>query len=270
MLSAKYYNKHNTTASSLSRQEKLIVGVSLICVVAMAWAYMVYDYWQMQTLDMADMWMPPTDGGAWTLLDFWLTFVMWSVMMAAMMVPSAAPMVLMFATINRKLRENLQSFVPTFVFLCGYIVTWTVFSALITLIQWQLHYYALLTPMMGNSSYILAGSVLIIAGIYQWTPWKDACLKYCRTPLAFVMTEWRPGIRGALQMGIKHGAYCVGCCWAMMLVLFAVGVMNMFWIVLIAFFVLFEKLIPGRPRMTRLISGTALTSLGIWVLAFLV
>ncbi len=186
--------------------------------------------------------------------------------MVAMMVPSAAPMVMMFATINRKRRDNQQSFVPTCIFLSGYIITWTVFSALVSLIQWPMHHYALLTPMMDNSSYVLAGTVLIIAGVYQWTPWKDACLSYCRTPLAFVMTEWRAGINGALIMGIKHGMFCVGCCWAMMLVLFAVGVMNMLWVLLITVFVLFEKVMPGGPWIMRLISGLALISWGIWLL----
>ena len=204
--------------------------MGLVAVSVAAWAYMLYDYVRMQTMPMSQMWMPPTGGGAWSLQDFWLTFVMWAVMMVAMMLPSAAPMVLMFATVNRKRRSQQRPYVPTFVFASGYVAVWILFSAVVTLVQWPLHHWALLTPMMDNASAIMAGLVLIIAGVYQWTPWKDACLNQCRTPLGFLMTEWREGAAGAFLMGVKHGFFCVGCCWALMLVLFAVGVMNMLWV----------------------------------------
>ncbi len=260
------YNSSDTSQVTVSRRDKWLVIISLISVSGVAWLYMLHGYWMMMTVPMTQMWMPPTGGSSWSLTDFWLTFLMWGVMMTAMMVPSATPMVMMFAAINRKRRELEQTFVPTFVFLAGYVIAWTGFGALATLIQWPLHRYALLTPMMDNSSNWLAGLVLIVAGVYQWTPWKDVCLNHCRTPLGFVMTEWRDGAKGALIMGIKHGLFCVGCCWALMLVLFAVGVMNMLWVVLITIFVIVEKVMPGGPWLVRLISGLLLAAWGVWFL----
>ncbi|MGI9303418.1 MAG: DUF2182 domain-containing protein [Gammaproteobacteria bacterium] len=253
----------------LSRPDKWFVLTSLLAVSGVAWAYMLMMFWHMQTMPMSQMWMPPTgaDARAWSLVDFWLTFLMWSVMMMAMMVPSAFPMIMMFTAINRRKREASQPHVSTWIFLVGYIIAWGGFSALATLVQWQLHHNALLTPMMENSSYVLAGVVLIIAGLYQFTPWKDVCLNKCRTPLGFVMTQWRDGARGALIMGLKHGLFCVGCCWALMLVLFAVGVMNMLWVVLITLFVIFEKVIPGGPNVVRAVSGSLLLGWGVWLLA---
>lgn len=247
-------------------RDRIMVLMGLVTVSVAAWGYMLYDYVRMQTLPMSQMWMPPTGGGAWALQDFWLTFVMWAVMMVAMMLPSAAPMVLMFATVNRKRRAQQRPYVPTFVFAAGYVAVWILFSALVTLAQWPLHHWALLTPMMDNASAIMAGLVLIIAGIYQWTPWKDACLNQCRTPLAFLMTEWREGAAGAFLMGVKHGFFCVGCCWALMLVLFAVGVMNMLWVAIITLFVLAEKVLPWPPTMVRAASGVLLVTSGIFVL----
>jgi len=247
-------------------RDRIIVLMGLVTVSLAAWGYMLYDYLRMQTLPMSQMWMPPTGGAAWSLQDFWLTFVMWAVMMVAMMLPSAMPMVLMFATVNRKRRAQQRPYVPTFVFAAGYVAVWTLFSAAVTLAQWPLHHWSLLTPMMDNASAIMAGLVLLVAGVYQWTPWKDACLNQCRTPLAFLMTEWREGAGGAFSMGVKHGLFCVGCCWALMLVLFGVGVMNMLWVAIITLFVLAEKVFPWRPNMARGASGLLLVSSGILVL----
>lgn len=254
---------------ALSQPDKWFVLISLVAVSGVAWFYLLVMYWGMQTMPMADMWMPPTgvDARAWTLTDFWLTFLMWAIMMMAMMVPSAFPMVMMFTAINRRKRETGKSHVSTWVFILGYIFAWSVFSASAAVIQWPMHHYSLLTPMMDNSSHLLAGAALIVAGLYQFTPWKDICLNKCRTPLGFVMTQWRDGTRGALIMGLKHGFYCVGCCWALMLVLFAVGVMNMLWVVIITLFVIFEKVIPGGPKAVRTVSGSLLVGWGAWLLA---
>ncbi|MGB5734722.1 MAG: DUF2182 domain-containing protein [Thiohalocapsa sp.] len=256
----------NLLSGPLWSGDRVIVLMGLVTVSIAAWGYMLYDYVRMQTLPMSQMWMPPTGGGAWSLQDFWLTFVMWAVMMVAMMLPSAAPMVLMFATVNRKRRAQQRPYVPTFVFAAGYVAVWTLFSALVTLAQWPLHHWALLTPMMDNASATMAGLVLIAAGVYQWTPWKDACLQQCRSPLGFLMTEWREGAGGAFLMGLKHGWFCVGCCWALMLVLFAVGVMNMLWVAIITLFVLAEKLFPWSPTGIRAASGLLLTLSGVLVL----
>src|ERR1700690_3554352 len=165
-------------------------------------------------------------------------------MMVAMMIPSAAPMILTFAMVNRKRREQERPFVPTGIFLLGYLAVWTGFSALAAVAQWILHARALLSPMMVSTSPILGGGLLIAAGIFQWTPLKNACLTHCRSPLGFLMTDWREGRWGALFMGLKHGAYCAGCCWILMALLFVAGVMNLWWIAIIAVLVLLEKVAP--------------------------
>ncbi|NKC15536.1 MAG: DUF2182 domain-containing protein [Gammaproteobacteria bacterium] len=253
---------------ALSRPDKWFVLISLLAVSGIAWLYLLMMFWHMQTMPMAQMWMPPTglDARPWAPLDFWLTFLMWAVMMMAMMVPSAFPMVMMFTAINRRKRAASQPYVSTWVFIAGYVIAWAGFSALAALAQWPMHRYALLTPMMDNSSHVLAGIALVVAGLYQFTPWKDVCLNKCRTPLGFVMTQWRDGTGGALAMGLRHGLYCVGCCWALMLVLFAVGVMNMLWVVIITAFVIFEKVMPGGPKAVRFVSGSLLLAWGMWLL----
>ena len=189
-----------------------------------------------------DMAMPMLQ--QWRAADLVLLFVMWLVMMVAMMVPSATPMLLMFATIVRQRRQRQQPAVPTGVFLLGYLLVWAGYSALATFAQWGLHSAALLSPMMMTTSGRLGGALLIVAGLFQFTPLKSLCLSRCRSPLGFLTTEWREGVRGALIMGIKHGGYCVTCCWSLMALLFVAGVMNLLWVVAIAALVLLEKVTP--------------------------
>lgn len=206
----------------------------------------------------------------WTLRDLGLTFAMWAVMMVAMMTPAAAPMILLFAAIHRKRRERAMPYVPTAAFLLGYLAVWTLFSAGATLAQWGLHAAALLTPGMALASALAGGALLGAAGIYQWLPLKDACLRRCRAPLDFVLSEWREGLRGAVAMGMRHGLFCVGCCGLLMAILFAAGVMNLLWVAGIAAFVLLEKAAPGGRWIGRL-GGAALllwglrVSLGPWL-----
>ena len=200
----------------------------------------------------------------WTLVELVLLFVMWTVMMVAMMVPSAAPMVLMFANVQRRRQQQQRPFVPTSVFLIGYLVVWTVFSIIATFAQWGLHTAALLSPMMISTSSFLGGVLLLVAGIFQWTPLKHACLKHCRSPLGFFTAEWREGTRGALIMGLRHGSYCTGCCWALMALLFVAGVMNLFWVAIIAVFVLIEKIVPKGHWVSRA-TGLLLIGWGIWM-----
>ena len=186
----------------------------------------------------------------WTGTEFALTFVMWAVMMVAMMVPSASPMVLMVgATVRR--RSERSPAVEVALFVLGYLAIWTAFSALATLAQWGLHSAALLSPMLATTSAVAGGLLLVGAGIFQWTPLKQACLHHCRTPLGFVMTRWREGRGGAFAMGLDHGAYCVGCCWILMALLFVGGVMNLAWVAAIAAFVLLEKVVPAGPWIGR-------------------
>jgi len=187
----------------------------------------------------------------WGAGDFLLTIIMWAVMMVAMMTSSAAPMVLTFATINRKSREQQRPFVPTVIFFSGYLVVWSSFAALATLAQWGLHEGALLSPTLESTSPILGGTLLLAAGGYQLTPLKRVCLTQCRSPLGFIMADWREGARGALIMGLRHGAYCVGCCWVLMGLLFVAGVMNLLWVGAIAAFILIEKVAPLGNWVSR-------------------
>src|ERR1044071_5243649 len=159
-----------------------------------------------------------------------------------MMVPSVAPAVLTFAAVSRRRREQARPYVPAGIFLLGYLAVWTLFSFFAAISQWILHSVALLSPAMVATNPIFGGAVLIAAGAFQFTPIKDRCLAHCRSPLNFLMTDWKEGIAGAFGMGVKHGAYCTGCCWLLMLILFVAGVMNMWWVAAISVFVLLEKL----------------------------
>jgi len=187
----------------------------------------------------------------WTLADYGATVAMWAIMMVAMMLPSAAPLVLLFAAVNRKRREEGGLAVSTGVFVLGYLGAWGAFSVGAALAQWGLHTAALLSPFMATTSPIVAGALLIAAGVYQLTPLKAACLAKCRSPLGFLLTEWREGAAGALRMGLRHGAYCLGCCWLLMGLLFVTGVMNLVWVAVIALFVLLEKVAPGGVVVGR-------------------
>ena len=244
-------------------RDHMIVYVGLLVLILVGWMYMGYMGWAMQHMDLVDMWMPPrADTRAWQLYDFWMLFFMWSVMMVAMMTPSILPMVALFVTVSRSKRQQGKSYVPTFIFILGYLQAWVLFSVVISAVQYPLHIAGLLNPMMDSRSYLLSGVILLLAGVYQWTPFKDACLKQCRTPLNFLMTCWRDGTWGAVRMGVLHGFYCVGCCWALMAVMFAVGVMNVLWMIVIAIFVLAEKISPMSAFVFRMVSGLILVLWG--------
>jgi len=202
----------------------------------------------------------------WTPSYAVLMFFMWWVMMVAMMLPSAAPMILLFARIQRGQKDKGAPFIPTSIFTMGYLVTWSVFSMLAAGAQWGLERVGLLSAMMTLTSGLFAGMVLLVAGIYQLTPLKHACLRYCRSPLQFVMQHWRNGSFGAFRMGIDHGAFCLACCWFLMALLFVGGVMNLYWIVGLAIFVLLEKTIPAGHWFGS-ITGIGLMVWGGWMLA---
>jgi predicted metal-binding membrane protein len=260
-------------ASSLEavlRRDRVIVLVGLIGVTILAWAYMLYLAWDMQrsmSVDSMEMGMSMASAQLrpWGAVDFALMFIMWAVMMTAMMVPTAAPMILTFATINRRRREQEQPFVPTGVFISGYLIVWYGFAATVTLVQWALHQGALLSGMMGSAVPLLGGVILVAAGVFQWTPMKNACLKQCRTPLGFIMTEWRDGPKGALVMETRHGGFCLGCCWFLMGLLLVAGVMNLLWVAVISAYILAEKVIPAGHWLGR-VAGLALIGWGAWIL----
>ena len=249
------------------RRDRDIILSGLVGVTALAWLYLLYLAWGVQTMDMGSVGM----GAAmpqlrpWTAVDFVLMFLMWAVMMVAMMVPTAAPMILTFAAIRRKRHEQQGPFVPTSVFVLAYMVIWAGFSALATLANWALHRDGFMTSMTGSTLPLVGGFFLAGAGVFQWTPLKHACLRRCRTPLGFLMTEWREGRRGAFIMGLRHGTFCVVCCWALMALLFVLGVMNLVWVAALAAFVLLEKVAPSRLRVSH-VSGTFLIVWGAWMI----
>jgi len=244
---------HDSTAlEAVLQRDRMIVLSGVASIAILAWAYMAHMAWGRRGdgMDLAMLHMP-----AWGIVDLALLFVMWVVMMVAMMVPTAAPMLLLFATINRRSRAQQRPFVPTTVFLSGYLLVWAGFSAVISVVQWGLHAAALLSPMMVSTSPVFGGLLLLVAGVCQWTPLKYTCLRHCRSPLGFLTTEWREGTRGALIMGLRHGAYCVGCCWVIMGLLFVAGTMNLLWIALITVFILVEKVMPRGDLVGRIAGG---------------
>jgi predicted metal-binding membrane protein len=193
--------------------------------------------------------------------DFLYTFAMWAVMMAGMMAPSAAPVFLLYAKTRAARGEGMTS-PAVLLFGSGYLTVWTAFSVCAALAQGALHQAALLSPAMKVASPRIAGAILIAAGVYQLTPWKQKCLTHCRSPLGFLMTQWRQGLRGAFQMGLSHGLFCVGCCWALMGILFAVGVMNLVWVAVLTAVVLLEKVGPAGAIAAR-VAGVALVVFGV-------
>jgi predicted metal-binding membrane protein len=245
------------------------VLVGLGGVLLISWAYTIYLAQQMVGMSAMghgsmEMTMPMVK--PWSAIDYWLMFIMWIVMQIAMMTPSAAPMVLMYTSFSRQNQADVQPVWGTIQFYLGYLLIWTLFSLVFTLLQGGLHAATLLSPMMETTSPILGGVILIAAGVYQFTSLKNACLTHCRTPLSYFMTEWRDGAWGALLMGVRHGAFCVGCCWLLMALLFVTGVMNLVWIALLTAYVLAEKVVPGDHRLGRGI-GVLLIGWGAWMIA---
>ena len=247
---------------SIVKKDRVIVTSGIVAVALLAWGYMLYISQSNADMDMS-MGMTMGNVKSWSGVDFSLMFVMWAVMMVAMMVPSAAPMLLLFASVNRKRRQESRPFVPTSIFLSGYLVIWTGFALLATLGNWGLHQASLMTSMMGSSSSgFLGGGLLLVAGLFQWSHLKYACLTHCRSPLSFLMSDWRDGTRGAFLMGLVHGKYCLGCCWILMALLFVLGVMNLVWIAALAAFVLVEKVIPAGEKVSK-ITGVLLVGWGV-------
>ena len=249
--------------------DRIAISVSLIAIAALSWLYLIVldrsmDAMQMNSAAMRTAMQPMSR--SWSAVDFALTFVMWWVMMIGMMLPSALPMVTMFARINHNKRETGKPYVPTMVFAAGYLLAWGLFSLAATGAQWGLESLALMSPMGAMSSPVLGGILFIAAGIYQFTPLKQVCLQHCRSPLSFILNSWRDGSSGALKMGTSHGFYCLGCCWILMSLLFALGVMNLLWVAIIAIFVLAEKLLPAGAAIARL-SGALMCAWGVFLIA---
>lgn len=211
---------------------------------------------------MAKMGMPM--GRPWTATDLCYTWVMWSVMMIGMMAPSASPVLLLYAGVQARCANGGRSAVLSFGL--GYLFVWAGFSVGATIAQWVLHQATLLSHSLATSSASVGGAILVGAGLYQMSPLKSQCLSHCQSPLGFLMSRWRDGLRGAFSMGARHGLFCLGCCWALMCVLFAVGVMNLLWVAALALFVLIEKIGPAGVRVARA-GGAILIVLGGAMLA---
>ena len=242
------------------RQAEILTAMGLVFVAS--WAFVAW-----MTLSMAHpavRVMMPVDA-AWSWSTAVAVAVMWGGMMVAMMLPSAAPMILTFDALERRNAQAGRAASRSLVFAGAYLLVWIGYSALAAGAQWALQASGMLTPMIVSISDRLTAGLLIVAGLYQLTPLKQACLRRCRTPAGFLMAEWRDGMRGALTMGLKHGLYCAGCCWALMLLLFVAGVMNPVWIVFLTLVVALEKW-PRLPGWIARLFGAALLCAGAAIL----
>ena len=262
--------------AALLRRDRAVVLTCLITLVMIAWGYVL---WLAVDMEMGGMEMPefrmiPAGMGLmmpvtapWQKIEFAFVFVMWAVMMVGMMTPSAAPMILIYARVGRQVALGQPPFVASAWFAGGYLLAWVAFSLIATSAQWAIERAGLLSPTMASVSNTFGGLTLIAAGLYQWTPFKDACLRQCQAPLQFIQRHggFRADARGSLALGVRHGAYCVGCCWMLMALLFVVGVMNVLWIALVMIFVLLEKILPTGRLISR-ISGAGFIAAGVWMM----
>jgi predicted metal-binding membrane protein len=244
------------------RRDRVIVAAGLAGLTVLAWRYIIHLSRIMSPHSAMAMPMPGDTG----VPELGYLIPMWIVMMVAMMVPSAAPTILLFANVARGRKARGIPTASAGVFTLGYLLVWTVYATVAATLQSELHRRALLSSNMASASPWLGGGLLIVAGIYQWLPIKGTCLSHCRSGFGIFSQQWREGTGGALIMGIRHGSYCVGCCWALMTLLFVAGVMNLLWVAAIAIFVLAEKLGPGGRPLGR-ITGALLMIWGIWVIA---
>ncbi len=242
------------TMAQMQSRQRILIGAALVALTLLAWTNLL--------MPRGNAVMEASMSSDLNMLA--LSIIMWSIMMVAMMLPGAGPMILTYARIHQQRQANGSSTVPIWVFLTGYLTVWAGFGIAAAVLQWGLHQSALLSSAMGRVGPLLAGGLLITAGAFQFSRLKQACLSKCRSPLSFLMTEWREGTAGALVMGIRHGAFCTGCCWALMLLMFVGGVMNLAWMAALALFFLAEKLLPGGEWISRL-TGVALIGSGIAV-----
>jgi predicted metal-binding membrane protein len=260
-----------SVVESVLKRDRTIIALALITLTALAWAYLVQlNRTMAPTPAMPDMPgmanMPGMNMGAaqpFAPLNLALTFAMWATMMVGMMIPSAAPMILLYARVGRQARAQGKLFAAAGWFAGGYIAAWTAFAAVASLSQAALARAALITPMLVATNNLLIGSLLLVAGLYQWLPVKDACLAQCQAPLAFLqrMGGFKRDIKGSFTLGARHGIYCIGCCWALMALLFVGGVMNLLWIAALSIFVLVEKL-GTRGRLFTRTAGLVSIALG--------
>ena len=256
------------SVAALPRGDRLLISTCLALITALAWVYLVRLDRQLSSSTQYDSMMAAmgmSTSVPWTLTDVLFTFLMWAVMMVGMMAGSALPVLLLFGS-ARAARGGQHVPLAVLVFGLGYAFVWAGFSLCAALAQWVLHQAAMLSPAMATSNHRVGGAILIAAGVYQLTPFKGACLTRCRSPLGFLMTNWRDGTTGTFAMGLRHGSYCLGCCWALMCVLFVVGVMNLVWVAALSVLVLAEKIGPGAAILAR-VAGALMIVAGVVVAA---
>ncbi len=246
--------------AAILKRDRAVAAAGVVGLAALAWLYLRHLAGSMRAMPgMEGMEMAPEP---WRATDAALALAMWVVMMVAMMLPSAAPMILLFITLARR-RVAAGGFGHLGLFVAGYLLVWCGFSVAATASQWTLREAALLSEPAMKVAPRVGAAVLLVAGVYQLTPLKRACLARCRSPLGFLLGEWRDGAAGALRMGVRHGLFCLGCCWALMVLLFAGGVMNLAWIAAITVFVLLEKVLPV-PRAMSWVGGAVMIA---WAVA---
>ena len=243
---------------SLRSWDLLLLWASLIVIVGLAWTYLILLAQDMSASTMSGM-------RSWTPKDYFMMFIMWSVMMIGMMVPTSIRSVKIYSRIARQTANSSNGVAATYWFVLGYIIVWTGFSVIAAILQGMLNNLGMLSPMMVSSSSYLGAGLLIAAGLYQLTPWKDACLTHCQSPAMYLAGRFGPRVTDGIKLGIHHGAYCLGCCWLLMSLLFVGGVMNLLWIATITGLVFFEKLLPARIKLTR-ISAALMVGGGIMYL----
>ncbi len=245
------------------RRDRTVVAATLVVLIALAWSYVI---WLAADMDMGGMdmsgfrmipagmslMMPATE--PWSAIEIAFVFAMWAVMMIGMMTPSAMPMILLYARVGRQSANTGKPLSATWWFAAGYLLMWTAFALAATSAQWALERGALLTPTMVAASGMFGGFVMIAAGLYQWMPLKDACLRQCQAPWLFIQRHggFRGDALGSLALGARHGLHCVGCCWVLMALLFVGGVMNVLWIAAITILVLAEKVISTGRVISRI------------------
>ncbi len=263
--------EETSLTESVLRRDRWVVIAGLTAITLLAWVYIMagagmgMSVWEMTTATLfphrTSMEMQPQ---VWSLMRWLVIVLMWWVMMIAMMTPSVAPVILLYARAARRAKANsqlVQAVAPA-TFAGGYLLAWLGFSAAATAVQWGLEQSgAVCSMMMSSMSAFLSAAILIFAGLYQLSPLKHHCLGSCRAPAQFLSRHWRPGAAGALHMGLEHGLLCIGCCWVLMALLFVGGVMNVIWIAILSLFVLLEKLAPHGPWLARA-TGIALLAWG--------
>lgn len=266
-------NELSTSASLplLAYKEQAVVYAGIVFIAALSWWYLVWYAYEMQA-DMGlqgdmNLWMPPSaHNSAWGAFDFMMLFLMWAVMMLAMMLPTVFPLARVYASFYKQRHPGNSRLWMSNVLILGYAFAWTIFSAVITLAEWPLHISGVLNPMMEPLSLLFSGIAILLAGIYQWTPMKTSCLVRCRSPIGFLFQYWTETVPSVFLLGARYGLICIGCCWALMILLLGLGMMNILWVAALTLLMLAEKVLPHRTLMQNTF-GIVFSVWGLYLIA---